>query len=161
MRRILAILMVMRFIKLLTVGLFSFLTTTGLLHAHCQVPCGIYADDVVFGELKTDVETIEKAMVQIVTIGDSDEKDWNQLVRWVTNKEAHAQNIQETMSAYFLAQRIKLGQRDTDVEAYRKLVDLSHEIIVLAMKCKQGTSLEDATRLGEAVHEFQHAYAGK
>lgn len=151
----------MRKLKLLLVGLVSFVMTTGLLHAHCQVPCGIYADDVVFGELKTDVETIEKAMVQIVSIGDSDEKDWNQLVRWITNKEAHAQNIQDTMSAYFLAQRIKLGQRDTDREAYRQLVDLSHEIIVLAMKCKQGTSLEDATRLGEALHEFQHAYGAK
>ena len=35
------------------------------LSAHCQVPCGIYADDVVFGELMTDVKTIHKAMNQI------------------------------------------------------------------------------------------------
>lgn len=132
-----------------------------VLHGHCQVPCGIYADDVVFGELMTDVQTIEKAMVQIISIGESDDKNWNQLVRWINNKESHAQNIQTTMSAYFLAQRIKLGQKESDPQGYHKLVDLAHEITVLAMKCKQGTDIADATRLGEALHEFQHAYNGK
>ena len=131
---------------------------TGLL-GHCQIPCGIYADDVVFGELMTDVETIEKAMKQIDALGKDPSSEPNQLVRWVTNKEAHAQNIQDTMSAYFLAQRIKLDLKETDKEHYYKLVGLAHKVTVLAMKCKQTTDLGNAEALHEALHAFQNAYA--
>lgn len=131
------------------------------LWSHCQIPCGIFADDVVFGELMTDVATIEKSMIQVVSIGDSESKDWNQLVRWINNKEAHATNIQDTMAHYFLSQRIKLDQKKSDPEGYRNLVDLAHEVMVLAMKCKHGTDLAVVKQLGEALHAFQHAYSGK
>lgn len=129
------------------------------LSAHCQVPCGIYADDVVFGELMTDVQTIKKAMEQINALSADVSANPHQLVRWVNNKESHAQNIQDTMSAYFLAQRIKLDQQESDPEGYAQLVGLAHKITVLAMKCKQGTDVANAEALGEALHAFQHAYA--
>lgn len=129
--------------------------------SHCQIPCGIYADDNVFVELMTDVDTIEKSMKQIISIGDDAEKNWNQLVRWVNNKEDHAQNIQDRMSAYFLAQRIQLAWKESEPERYTKLVELAHKITVLAMKCKQTTDLANAHKLGEAIHDFQHLYAGK
>lgn len=130
------------------------------LSAHCQVPCGIYADDVVFGELMTDVETIHKAMKQINELSADVGANPHQLVRWVNNKESHAQNIQDTMSAYFLAQRIKLDQKESDPEGYAKLVGLAHKITVLAMKCKQGTDVSHAEALHDALHAFQNAYEG-
>ena len=130
------------------------------LSAHCQVPCGIYADDVVFGELMTDVKTIQKAITQINDLGADPSANPNQLVRWVNNKEAHAQNIQDTMSAYFLAQRIKLAQQESDPDGYVTLVSLAHKITVLAMKCKQGTNPADAEALHEALHAFKGAYEG-
>jgi hypothetical protein len=129
--------------------------------AHCQVPCGIYGDDVVFGELMTDAATIDKAMKEITRLGEEDAVNYNQLVRWVTNKETHAQNIQDVMSAYFLAQRIQLGTKESDPEKYTKLVELAHEITVLAMKCKQTTDLANSAKLSESLHQFQHAYQGK
>ncbi|NDV63465.1 hypothetical protein G0Q06_13450 [Puniceicoccales bacterium CK1056] len=147
--------------KLLLVLLAVFTLSMNQLSAHCQVPCGIYGDDVVFGELTTDVATIEKAMKEIVRLGGEESVNYNQLVRWVTNKEAHAQNIQDVMSAYFLAQRIKLEAKDTAPEKYTQLVELAHEITVLAMKCKQTTDLANAAKLSEALHDFQHAYQGK
>ena len=128
------------------------------LSAHCQVPCGIYADDVVFGELTTDVATIEKAMKLINELQAQPDQNMNQLTRWVTNKEAHAQNIQDVMSAYFLAQRIKLEWKESESKRYRTLVDLAHRITVLAMKCKQTTDMENAEALKTALHDFQHAY---
>lgn len=141
---------------LMCAGLFF----TGLnASAHCQVPCGIYADDVVFGELMTDVQTIEKAMKQIIALGETPAENPNQLVRWVNNKESHAHNIQDTMSAYFLAQRIKLELKDSDPEQYAELVGLAHTVTVLAMKCKQTVDLANATALHEALHAFQSAYA--
>ena len=126
--------------------------------SHCQVPCGIYADGVVFGELETDVATIEKAMVQINSLDPDDVQGRHQLVRWINNKESHAQNIQDTISSYFLAQRIKLELKESDAGRYWALVELSHKITVLAMKCKQGTDVSNAKALGEALHDFQHAY---
>ena len=141
------------------IALFSL--QAGFLSAHCQVPCGIYADDVVFGELATDVATIEKAMQEIDRLGQQESINHNQLVRWVNNKEKHAQNIQDVMSAYFLAQRIKLETKESDADLYVKLVGLSHEITVLAMKCKQTNDPVNAKKLGEALHQFQHAYKGK
>lgn len=131
------------------------------LWSHCQIPCGIFEDDIVFGELMTDVATIEKSMIQVVSIGESASKDWNQLVRWINNKEAHATHIQDTMAHYFLSQRIKLDQKASDPEGYRKRVDLAHEVMVLAMKSKHGTDLEVVKQLGEALHAFQHAYNNK
>jgi len=128
------------------------------LSAHCQVPCGIYADDVVFGELMTDVQTIQKAMAQIKELSEDPAKNANQLVRWVNNKESHAQNIQDTMSAYFLAQRIKLAQKESDPEGYAGLVGLAHQITVLAMKCKQTGDTANAEALLDALHAFQKAY---
>ena len=129
------------FLSLLA-GLFVF-SHAGF--SHCQVPCGIYADGVVFGELETDVATIEKAMVQINTLDPEDAQGRHQIVRWVNNKESHAQNIQDTISAYFLAQRIKLEMKESDAARYRTLVDLAHKITVLAMK----------------LHDFQHAYGNE
>jgi len=51
--------------------------------AHCEVPCGIYADDNVFVSLETDIKTIEKAMTEL----NGGKLNNNQSVRWVTNKE--------------------------------------------------------------------------
>ena len=148
------------FKRLLFIGA-AILPASVQVSAHCQIPCGIFSDDGVFGELMTDVATIEKSMIQVVSIGESESKDWNQLVRWINNKEAHATHIQDTMAHYFLSQRIKLDQKKSDPEGYRNLVDLAHEVMVLAMKCKHGTDLEVVKQLGEALHAFQHAYTSK
>ena len=144
---------------LATLSVLAGLTIASLnLSAHCQVPCGIYADDVVFGELKTDVETIQKSMAQINELREDPAKNANQLVRWVNNKESHSQNIQDTMSAYFLAQRIKLTQKESDPEGYSELVGLAHQLTVLAMKCKQTSDTANAEALHDALNAFQKAY---
>jgi nickel superoxide dismutase len=129
--------------------------------AHCQIPCGIYADDIVFGELFTDVTTIEKAMNQINALGKDPSGNPNQLVRWVNNKEQHAQNIQDVIAAYFLTQQIKLDLKDSDPEKYASLLELAHQVTVLAMKCKQTTDLANAQKLHDALHAFQATYTGK
>jgi hypothetical protein len=129
--------------------------------AHCQIPCGIFEDDVVFGELFTDVTTIEKSMKQINALGKDPSENPNQLVRWINNKEKHAQNIQDVMAAYFLAQQIKMGLKDSDPEKYAELLAMVHEVTVLAMKTKQTTDVEAAQKLHDALHAFQTAYAGK
>ena len=57
--------------------------------AHCQIPCGIYDDPVRFSQLEEHVTTIEKSMKQIVELSGESSPNYNQLVRWVNNKETH------------------------------------------------------------------------
>ncbi len=143
-----------------TAALFSLSAAPNLM-AHCQVPCGIYSDDTVLVDLHTHQATIEKAMGQITELSKDAGKNANQISRWVTNKEEHATKIQNTMTQYFLAQRVKLGEADTDKEAYLKKITLIHQIIVHAMKCKQTTDVENAKKLHGAIDAFTKAYTKK
>ena len=137
------------------------LATAPNLTAHCQVPCGIYSDDTVIIDLQTHQETISKAMQQITELSKKPGENANQLTRWVVNKEEHATKIQQTMTQYFLAQRVKLAEADTDNQAYLKKITLIHQIIVHAMKCKQSTDLGDAAKLHQAIDLFAKAYQAK
>ncbi|NWK57539.1 hypothetical protein HW115_18115 [Verrucomicrobiaceae bacterium N1E253] len=141
-------------------AIFSFTSAT-TVDAHCQVPCGIYSDDTVLKDLHTHQATIAKAMQQINELSKDANKNANQLTRWVNNKEEHATKIQETMSQYFLAQRLKLDEKESNKESYLKKLTLSHEIIVLAMKCKQGTDTGNAEKLHKAIDAFTTAYTAK
>ena len=65
------------------------------------------------------------------------------------------------MQQYFLAQRLKPSEMETNKEAYLKKLTLTHKIIVLAMKCKQTTDSENAKALHDAIDAFTKAYKAK
>ena len=152
--------MMKSYLLLAIVALFSFASTSSL-HAHCQVPCGIYSDDTVLIDLNTHQQTIAKAMVQINELSADAGKNANQLSRWVTNKEEHATKIQDTMTQYFLAQRVKLAESESNKDAYLNKLSLIHQIIVHAMKCKQTTDPANAQGLLETIEAFTKAYTAK
>ncbi|MGY8768189.1 MAG: superoxide dismutase [Ni] [Pirellulales bacterium] len=128
-----------------------------LVSAHCQVPCGIYDDQRRFEELLEDYKTIAKAQAGIAELsGKHDPQSLNQLIRWVTTKEAHASNAQKVIGDYFMAQRIK-----ADSEKYTVQLKAAHKIIVTAMKSKQSADPETAKALQSAIYEFYEAYEGK
>ena len=131
------------------------------ISAHCQVPCGIYADDNVIGKMHTDYETIEKASKQIIELSKDPSKNAHQLNRWIINKEAHAQAIQTTVTDYFLAQRVKVGEASTDKASYLKKVTSCHRLIVAAMKCKQSTDPKAVTELHNQLHVFESLFGKK
>jgi len=148
------------FATVLFLGIFSFSTLQS--NAHCEIPCGIYGDSVRVALLYEHIATIEKSMNQINELSKSEKPDYNQLVRWVVNKEEHAQKIQDIVSQYFLHQRVKPTTSDNE-EAYRKYIkqlELLHNILVFAMKSKQSTDLAHIETLREKVHNFEHAYFG-
>jgi len=125
--------------------------------AHCEVPCGIYGDQMRFEMMIEDTTTIHKAMDQVNKLSSaSDALSHNQLARWVANKEKHAEKIQHTIAQYFMAQRIKAK----DPKYVDKLTK-SHAIIVAAMKCKQTVDTKNAETLKAAILEFHKAYEGK
>jgi nickel superoxide dismutase len=134
------------------------LLAPGRALAHCEVPCGIYGDAMRIEMLREHVTTIEKAMQQIAALSDEDDEDYNQIVRWVTNKEKHAEELQHIVSQYFLHQRIKpTGVADA---GYVKKLVLLHEMLVEAMMTKQTLDTEHTTRLRELITEFSEAYFG-
>lgn len=133
--------------------------------AHCQVPCGIYGDELKLQELQQHVDTIVKAAAQIEELADAtDAQSHQQLVRWVNNKETHAEKVMSEMQSYFLAQRVALpaeGASAEDLSAYAHKLASIHSVIVHAMKAKQNAAPAHAEALREALTHFQGLYLGK
>ena len=122
--------------------------------AHCQVPCGIYDDHARVASMLEDVATIRKAVSQIAELaGKTDPQSQNQLVRWVVNKESHAQNIIDSISDYFLTQRVKAKQDD-----YAERLAKHHAVIVAAMKAKQKADADTVDALQSAVEAVAPYY---
>lgn len=124
--------------------------------AHCQVPCGIFDNDNEIQAMHIDWVTIDKAAKQIDELSKDSAANIHQLTRWVSNKESHAQKIQETVLNYFLAQRLK-----TDDPKYVEKLKLCHEVIITAMKCKQSTDAANIEKLHDLLHQFEAAFGTK
>ena len=130
------------------------LLSTNWLSAHCQVPCGVYGDSARFAQMLEDQTTIAKAISQINDLtGRKDAQSANQLSRWVSTKEDHANKIQKIIAEYFLTQRIKSSS-----EKYEALLKGAHSVMVAAMKCKQGTDPKSADALKSSIENFQAVY---
>ncbi|HAA78310.1 TPA: hypothetical protein DCE37_24700 [Candidatus Latescibacteria bacterium] len=145
------------------IAVFAILLTPQIAFAHCEIPCGIYGDDGRFAAMLEDVQTIEKSMKLINELSTATEKNMNQIVRWVTNKEVHADKIREVVAQYFLAQRVKepaKGDAAAEKDYHAKLSAL-HQIIRTAMKCKQTTDVANARQIHDQVHAFRKLYQAK
>lgn len=130
------------------------------VYSHCQIPCGIYDDAARLKSIGEHIATIEKSMVQIVQLSAGEDKDMNQIVRWVHNKDRHADELAEIVTAYFMAQRIKPAAADSPKhKQYLRQLTLLHEMLVASMKCKQTTDLAHVEKLKKLLHEFTEAYS--
>ena len=129
-------------------------------NAHCQIPCGIYDDDCVIKTLYVDIQTIEKSMKQIELLSKNPMKNQNQLIRWVLNKEKHADKFCEVIVEYFMQQRIKIPAGKADDKYQQKLM-LCHKMLVTAMKCKQTTDTEQPHALKHQLEDFVKLYKQK
>ena len=123
------------------------------LYGHCEVPCGIYGDQLRIKMIKEHISTIEKAMTQIYKLGSEKNVNYNQIVRWVNTKEKHAEDIQTIVSKYFLTQRIK-----PNADHYEDKLKSLHSVLLFAMKCKQTTDQENIKKIKKAVEDFSKLY---
>ena len=131
------------------------------IHAHCQVPCGIYNDAVRIIQIREHVITIEKAMKQIdqLTSDESSAQNMNQLVRWINTKEEHATFIQSIIADDFLAQRIKPKQNnEAGRQQYVDQTLLLQQIIVTAMKSKQTVDKSEPGLVSTLLNQFVELY---
>jgi len=123
------------------------------LSAHCEIPCGIYDDEARITLIREHIATIEKSMDQIMRLEKKETVNNNQLVRWISNKEKHADEIQEIVTQYFMTQRIKIN-----TENYDKKLSILHQMLVASMKCKQTVDRGHVANLVKLTDEFQDLY---
>ena len=140
--------------------LFSMITKA---YAHCEIPCGIYDDSLRVALIEEHIGTVEKSMKTIIDLSKEKNINYNQLVRWIDNKEAHAEKIQMIVSQYFMNQRIKPAttEEKKEYERYVKELTLLHQILIYSMKCKQTTDIAHITKLRELTAEFKKSYFSK
>ena len=129
--------------------------TASYVAAHCEIPCGIYDDEMRINIIAEHITTIEKSMKQILELEKAQPINYNQLVRWVTNKEEHATRLQEIVTQYFMTQRIKPDEKN-----YGKNLAVLHKMLLSAMKCKQTTDLSHIGTLRSLLKEFYDLYFG-
>lgn len=143
--------------RILSAGLsfFIILFTASGAAAHCEIPCGIYDDALRIKLIAEHIRTIEKSIEQITALGSAQPLNYNQIVRWTTNKETHASEIQHIVAQYFLTQRIK-----PDTDRYHEKLGLLHQMLVFAMKCKQSTDMSNVHALRKLLKSFDGLYFG-
>jgi nickel superoxide dismutase len=149
--------------KIILVALFVSAVVFGsLAYSHCQIPCGIYDDEARIKMIAEHITTIEKSMKLIEELSNQDEINANQIIRWVNNKEAHADELTHIITHYFMAQRIKIAS-EGNVQEYRKYIKrltLLHEMLVTTMKAKQTTDTANVAKLRTLLKQFHKAYTG-
>lgn len=141
-------------IKTFVVLVVSLAIYSPVAYSHCQIPCGIYDDHARVKTMLEDAATTRKSVELIAELsGKSDAQSNNQMVRWVMNKEYHAQNVISSISDYFLTQRVKSEQKDY-VERLKK----HHAVIVAAMKVKQNADMKYVDALEASIKELLPYY---
>ena len=100
-------------------------------------------------------------MNEINSLSKAGDKNYNQLVRWIINKDHHADYLCDTVTEYFMKQRIApVESADKDYQAYIHKLTLLHKLMYYSMKCKQTTDLENVAKLRENLELFRIAYMG-
>ena len=145
---------------LVLITVFMLMWPVSDARSHCEIPCGIYDDSMRYDMLSEHITTIEKSMNMITELSAAGDKNYNQLVRWVVNKENHADKFMEIVTQYFLTQRVKPTALDSGeaYDDYVKHLTYFHEMLVYAMKCKQTVDKANVVKLRELVKDSGELY---
>jgi nickel superoxide dismutase len=126
------------------VSLIKRLSPVAEVHAHCDVPCGIY-DPIA---AKIAAQTVQKMVMRIeaINLAGLDVSSANSLSRYITVKEEHAQIVKDEIgmlwSDYFKPEHLA---------KYPDLHETVWNTLKLAGKCKQNVDLDAAKQLVAAV----------
>lgn len=122
----------------------------GGLSAHCQMPCGIYHDNMVYDQIDQYSETMYKAVSEIKENKFQTPAERNQLVRWVYQKDVQSDEISSLISTYFLQQKIKPGEEDTT-----KKITSAQKLLFLVVQIKQNVDLKLVYEFMEEWNNFK------
>ena len=123
------------------------------LGAHCQLPCGIYHDDLRFAMLEEDIQTLNKAIAEIKSNGGGTPLQNNQMVRSVNLKDEYADKIAHTLTFYFLQQRLNEQQKN-----FQPMLGSSFKILKLAAQVKASVNDDLVNQLSAEIENFKALY---
>jgi nickel superoxide dismutase len=123
------------------------------LLGHCQIPCGIYHDDLTFQKMYEQIETLSKAVAAIEANHHDKDLDLNQFIRWVLNKDHQADDFAAVVSTYFLQQRILEDHPQRDL-----LLRQAHDLLRISMKVKQTVDSKLVDQLQSTLKTFESTY---
>lgn len=117
--------------------------------AHCDVPCGIYDPITAQIAALTTVRMLD-LMASLEHEGVARE---NSMARYIAVKEEHAEKAKHEI-------RVIWGDfiKPAHIEQYPQLHELTHKIMQLGSKVRQGTNREDAVAFVEAINEFAEIF---
>ena len=120
-----------------------------VVHAHCDIPCGIYDPTAA----KVAADTVAKMVEKITAAGGTDEASRNTFIRSVTVKEEHAQICKKELlilwTDYFKPEHL---------EKYPKLHETFWKAAKLCSKNKQTVDAQAAADLQAAVKEISDIF---
>lgn len=132
---------------------YAFLLFSGAhlsLNAHCQMPCGIYHDDMIYDQIDQFVETVYKGISVMNDSKFSTVKEKNEFIRWVMQKEKCCNEAADLILRYFLQQKIAVGEDDTE----KRLVS-AHKLLFMLMAIKQNTDLDFVKQFNAEWEKFK------
>ncbi|MGH7609154.1 MAG: superoxide dismutase, Ni [Candidatus Dormibacteria bacterium] len=121
-----------------------------VVHAHCDIPCGLYDPH----EAQLAAQTVETMVTKIKGLpDDGSEARRNSFVRMVTVKEQHAERVKHEVqilwSDYFKPEHL---------EKFPELHDLVWKTLKAASACKQNVDAEKAAELRTKVDEVARIF---
>lgn len=127
------------------------------LESHCQMPCGIYHDDMVYDQIDQYVETMYKAIHELEESKFSSPWERSQFVRWVMVKEKESDDAAKVLTTYFLQQKMK---PDEQPETAKRLAVL-HKLLFLTMQIKQHIDIRCVKNFQENWIDFKLMFHNK
>jgi nickel superoxide dismutase len=132
------------------IGIIIPLCSIGKVDAHCQMPCGIYHDEMVFEQIDQYIETMYKCMTILNESKFASVHDKNEFIRWVIQKEKSSAEASDIFLTYFLQQKIKPGEEDTP----KKLAS-AHKLLFLIVQIKQNPDIKIVKEFSEEWEKFK------
>lgn len=123
------------------------------LQAHCQMPCGIYHDQMIYDRVNEYYETMYKANMALKNNKLQTAEDYNQFVRWVMTKDHESDDIANLLCNYFLMQKIKPGEEET-----ADLIASIHKLLHLAVGIKQTVGMNCVNDFGKEWDHFKFLF---
>ncbi len=121
-----------------------------ILSAHCQMPCGIYHDDMVFDQIDQYIETMVKGISVMKDSKFETLRERNEFIRWVMTKDRLSDETAELITTYFLQQKIKPGEEDTP-----KRLEAAHRMLFLIVQIKQTPDIAIVKSFFEEWEKFK------
>ncbi len=134
-------------------SILALICQTGFLSAHCQMPCGIYHDEMVFNQIDQYIETMYKGVTELKNNKFSNVSERNNFIRWIILKESSSDEIADLITQYFLQQKIKPGEPDT----VKRLLS-AHKLLFELTAIKQNVELKMVEDFADEWENFKQMF---